>query len=139
MRHYAGSVWYDASGFLEKNRDVLKSNVVDILIESQNSVRGVRCYNTVQYCMVLYCTTVCCNTALHKAVCAVSVLYSTTCALHALQYSTYCIQFTLHFQMISQMFKNWKNAQQTIVKPKLPSAMATFADGLNQLMKKIVK
>ncbi|XP_071101473.1 myosin-IIIb-like isoform X2 [Haliotis cracherodii] len=38
IEHYAGKVMYDASGFLEKNRDRLPVEIVDILRQSSNSV-----------------------------------------------------------------------------------------------------
>lgn len=38
VRHYAGNVTYDVSGFLEKNRDNLKDDLKLLLRESQNSL-----------------------------------------------------------------------------------------------------
>lgn len=35
IKHYAGQVWYNADGFLEKNRDTLRPDVVDLLISSR--------------------------------------------------------------------------------------------------------
>ena len=36
IRHYAGPVWYDVAGFLEKNRDTLREELVD-LIKASNA------------------------------------------------------------------------------------------------------
>lgn len=35
IRHFAGVVWYSADGFLDKNRDTLKNDVIDLLISSK--------------------------------------------------------------------------------------------------------
>ncbi|XP_059488251.1 unconventional myosin-XV isoform X2 [Neocloeon triangulifer] len=35
VRHYAGQVWYNVEGFLDKNRDTLRQDVVDLLIGSK--------------------------------------------------------------------------------------------------------
>lgn len=35
IKHYAGQVWYNADGFLDKNRDTLRPDVVDLLISSR--------------------------------------------------------------------------------------------------------
>ncbi|XP_025836405.1 unconventional myosin-XV [Agrilus planipennis] len=35
IRHFAGQVWYSAEGFLEKNRDVLRPEVVELLASSK--------------------------------------------------------------------------------------------------------
>lgn len=40
IKHYAGQVWYNADGFLEKNRDTLRPDVVDLLISSRIPVRS---------------------------------------------------------------------------------------------------
>ncbi|XP_014248612.2 unconventional myosin-XV isoform X2 [Cimex lectularius] len=34
VKHFAGSVWYNVEGFLDKNRDTLRTDVVDLLISS---------------------------------------------------------------------------------------------------------
>ncbi|CAA9999584.1 unnamed protein product, partial [Nesidiocoris tenuis] len=34
VRHFAGQVWYNVEGFLDKNRDTLRTDVVDLLISS---------------------------------------------------------------------------------------------------------
>lgn len=38
IKHYAGQVWYNVEGFLDKNRDTLRSDVVELLISSKISV-----------------------------------------------------------------------------------------------------
>ena len=38
IKHYAGQVWYNADGFLDKNRDTLRPDVVDLLISSRIQV-----------------------------------------------------------------------------------------------------
>lgn len=38
IRHYAGQVWYNVEGFLDKNRDTLRPDVVELLISSKISV-----------------------------------------------------------------------------------------------------
>lgn len=40
IRHYAGQVWYNVEGFLDKNRDTLRPDVVELLISSKISVRS---------------------------------------------------------------------------------------------------
>ena len=39
IKHFAGSVSYDMTDFLEKNRDVLKPDVVHMFINSHSQVR----------------------------------------------------------------------------------------------------
>lgn len=34
IKHFAGNVWYNVEGFLDKNRDTLRTDVVDLLISS---------------------------------------------------------------------------------------------------------
>ncbi|XP_066584309.1 unconventional myosin-XV [Prorops nasuta] len=38
IKHYAGQVWYNVEGFLDKNRDTLRSDVVELLISSKISM-----------------------------------------------------------------------------------------------------
>lgn len=35
VRHFEGTVWYSVEGFLEKNRDILKTDVIEALISSK--------------------------------------------------------------------------------------------------------
>ncbi|CAF0866281.1 unnamed protein product [Adineta steineri] len=38
IRHYAGDVEYDVRGFLDKNRDLLRSDVIDLFSSSRNEI-----------------------------------------------------------------------------------------------------
>ncbi|XP_022083353.1 myosin-IIIb-like isoform X2 [Acanthaster planci] len=38
INHYAGELWYDARGFLEKNRDTFSANLTDSMLHSQNGL-----------------------------------------------------------------------------------------------------
>nr|XP_050849060.1 unconventional myosin-XV isoform X2 [Vespula vulgaris] len=38
IKHYAGQVWYNVEGFLDKNRDTLRADVVELLISSKISM-----------------------------------------------------------------------------------------------------
>ena len=40
VKHYAGDVTYSVKGFIEKNKDTLRSDVVDLLCLSRNQVMG---------------------------------------------------------------------------------------------------
>lgn len=44
IRHFAGPVWYNVDGFLDKNRDTLRTDVVDLLISSSLPVSNIRLY-----------------------------------------------------------------------------------------------
>jgi len=44
IRHYAGQVWYNVEGFLDKNRDTLRPDVVELLISSKISVSSRLAY-----------------------------------------------------------------------------------------------
>lgn len=39
IKHYAGEVIYEVRNFLDKNRDLLRTDVIDMFINSRNSVR----------------------------------------------------------------------------------------------------
>lgn len=38
IKHFSGVVWYSADGFLDKNRDTLKNDVIELLISSKMSM-----------------------------------------------------------------------------------------------------
>ena len=38
IKHFAGQVWYNVEGFLDKNRDTLRTDVVNLLINSKITV-----------------------------------------------------------------------------------------------------
>ena len=38
IKHYAGEVMYEVRNFLDKNRDLLRTDVIDMLINSRNTV-----------------------------------------------------------------------------------------------------
>ena len=40
VKHYAGKVTYNVRNFLDKNRDTLRADVVQLLIQSKNQVRS---------------------------------------------------------------------------------------------------
>lgn len=35
IKHYAGQVWYSVDGFLDKNRDALRPDIVELLASSR--------------------------------------------------------------------------------------------------------
>lgn len=40
IRHFAGQVWYSVDGFLDKNRDILRPEVIDLLTSSKEPLVG---------------------------------------------------------------------------------------------------
>ncbi len=38
IRHYAGQVWYNVEGFLDKNRDTVRPDVMALLVASKDKV-----------------------------------------------------------------------------------------------------
>jgi myosin-15 len=40
VKHFAGPVWYNVEGFLDKNRDILRPEVLDLLVSSKIQVHG---------------------------------------------------------------------------------------------------
>lgn len=38
IRHFAGQVWYQVDGFLDKNRDILRPEVVELLASSKEEL-----------------------------------------------------------------------------------------------------
>ena len=39
IQHFAGQVWYSVDGFLDKNRDTLRGDVMHLLVASKLKVR----------------------------------------------------------------------------------------------------
>lgn len=41
VAHYAGSVTYSVRGFIQKNKDMLRADIVDLLCSSKNHVSNL--------------------------------------------------------------------------------------------------
>lgn len=49
VQHYAAQVTYSVRGFIQKNKDMLRSDIVDLLCSSKNKVRLIGILSSLAY------------------------------------------------------------------------------------------